>query len=418
MDKPEILKRIKILTDEEAVMAGFYSANVADGIKEAIAKEKKDMKVFNVMLLGKTGVGKSTLINNLFSERIAQTGIGKPVTQDIRLYKKEGFPLQVYDTPGFELGGDNALGKLLDEIGDEIRRGYKSFDIEQSIHCILYCVSATSHRFEDVEENFIRKFLDLNKDSQIPVIVVLTQSISKKDADELKKHIDSLNMGISQVVPVLAEDYEIDENTVIKAHGLDKLADFIYEVIPEAVKNTYVAVQKASISLKVKRSQAIVIAAAAAAAATGAVPIPVADSFVLVPEQIAMIASITNVFGLSLEKSTIAAIVSGTLGTAGTTIAGKTVVSGILKLIPGAGSVVGGAISGSVAAALTAALGEAYIALMVSILKGTIKIGDLSTEKGRKLIADMFKNKLKLKRDNKGKLLDEKDNDFGEDKDK
>ncbi|MBR6909963.1 MAG: 50S ribosome-binding GTPase, partial [Lachnospiraceae bacterium] len=117
-------------------MAGFYSANVADGIKEAIAKEKKDMKVFNVMLLGKTGVGKSTLINNLFSERIAQTGIGKPVTQDIRLYKKEGFPLQVYDTPGFELGGDNALGKLLDEIGDEIRRGYKSFDIEQSIHCI------------------------------------------------------------------------------------------------------------------------------------------------------------------------------------------------------------------------------------------------------------------------------------------
>ena len=88
-----------------------------------------------------------------------------------------------------------------------------------------------------MEENFIRKFLDLNKDSQIPVIVVLTQSISKKDAEELKKHIDSLNMGITQVVPVLAEDYEIDEKTVIKAHGLDKLADFIYEVIPEAVKN-------------------------------------------------------------------------------------------------------------------------------------------------------------------------------------
>ncbi|MCR4617619.1 MAG: GTP-binding DUF697 domain-containing protein [Lachnospiraceae bacterium] len=388
-------------------MNSFYQTDIAANIMEAIAKEKKDMKVLNVMLLGKTGVGKSTLINNLFNERLAETGIGKPVTQDIRRYEKEGFPLVVYDTPGFELGGENAMNRLLDSVNSEIKKGYKSFDIEKSIHCILYCVSATSHRFEDIEVNFIKKFLDENKDVNIPVIIVITQALSKKDASELKSCIEAENLGVTQVIPVLAEDYEIDENTVIKANGLDNLADVIYEVIPEALKKTYVAVQKASLNLKVKKSHAIVVGAAASAAATGAVPIPIADAFVLVPEQVAMIASITNVFGFSLEKSAITAIVSATLGTAGTTVAGKTVVSSILKLIPGAGSVAGGAISGAVAAALTAALGEAYIGVMMAVAKGKLKIGDLSTSKGKKFITDAFKKALKLKRDSKGEPIED-----------
>ena len=82
---------------------------------------------------------------------------------------------------------------------------------------------------------------------------------------------------------------------------------------------------------------------------------------IIIPEQIAMLGGITPVFGLPIEKGTIAAIVSATIGTAGTTVLGKTIVANLVKLIPGVGSVVGGVISGATAAALTAALGEAYI---------------------------------------------------------
>ncbi len=386
----------------------FNPYDIADKIMEALNQERSEMKVMNVMLLGKTGVGKSTLINNLFNERLAETGIGRPVTQDIRQYKKDKFPLTIYDTPGLELGGNNAIEELLKEVNEEIRKGFNTGDIEKAIHCILYCVSAGSHRFENEEKEFIKRFLDENKDVNIPVIVVITQSISKKDARELKASIEAENLNVAQIVPVLAQDYEIDEDTTVNAYGLDKLSEVMYEIIPDAMKKTFISVQKANIKLKTAKAQTVVVAAAAAAGATGAIPIPFADSFALVPEQITMLASITAIFGLSLEKSAIAAIVSGTLGTAGATVAGKTAVSGILKLIPGAGSVAGGVVSGSVAAALTAALGEAYIAVMISIAKGDMKESDLKTDKGKKFITEAFKNALKLKRTSAGERVEEK----------
>ncbi len=391
-------------------MEYFNPADIAERILEALDKERQEMKTMNVMLLGKTGVGKSTLINNLFNKRLAETGIGRPVTQEIRQYSKENYPLTIYDTPGLELGGDNAIEQLLKGVNAEIRKGINSGKMEKAIHCILYCVSATSHRFEEEEKKFIRMFLDENRDTNIPVIIVITQSISKKDAKELKSSIEAENLNVTQIVPVLAEDYELDEDTVIKAFGLDRLSELMYEIIPDAMKKTFISVQKASIRLKSGKAHAVVAAAAAAAGATGAIPIPFADSFALVPEQIAMLASITAIFDLSLEKSAIAAITTATLGTAGATIAGKTAASGLLKLIPGAGSVAGGVISGSVAAALTAALGEAYIGIMIRIAKGEMSVKDLSTDEGKRFMSESFKNALRLRRNNKGERLDKDKN--------
>ena len=65
-------------------MERFDTHEVAEKIIAAIQKEYKDLKTLNVMVLGKTGVGKSTLINNMFNQEMAETGIGKPVTQKDR----------------------------------------------------------------------------------------------------------------------------------------------------------------------------------------------------------------------------------------------------------------------------------------------------------------------------------------------
>ena len=170
-------------------------------------------------------------------------------------------------------------------------------------------------------------------------------------------------------------------------------------MISDGVKKTFIAVQIASIDLKKGRAQTVVATSAAAAAATGAVSIPFSDAILLVPEQVAMLAGITAVFGISVEKATLTAIITGTIGTAGTTVLGKTFVSNVLKLIPGVGTAVGGAISGATAAALTAA----YIILLIKVIKGEMKMVDLETEAGLKLISGIYKDQLKVKRNTSGK---------------
>lgn len=395
-------------------MTGYDVQDLARKIMEKIQSERDGMANLNVMVLGKTGAGKSTLINNLFKEDLADTGIGKPVTDQIQAFTKAGVPLTIYDTPGLELGGGKSYDSLLDQVSKVIKDKAKSGVVEEAIHCILYCINANSHRFEDKEVEFIKKFSAENEKYDIPVIVVITQTHSKKEAEALISSVKKENLNIVQIVPVLASSFELDDEYTIQAFGLERLTEIIYAVIPEAIKKTFVSVQRANIKMKVQKSQLVVLATASAAAATGAVPIPVADAFVLVPEQIAMLASITNIFGLSIEKAAISAIVSATLGTAGATIAGKTVVSSLLKLIPGYAAAVGGVISGGVAAAITAALGEAYIGVMTAVASGEMKETDIASAKGKKYITELFKSRLKLKRDNKGVVLEEASEDSEE----
>lgn len=387
-------------------MEQFDAHEVAEKIMAAIQKEYKDLKMLNVMILGKTGVGKSTLINNMFNEKMAETGVGKPITQEIRKITKPDFPLAIYDTPGLELGGENAINTLLEEVTSEIEKGIRSGDASKAIHCIWYCISTPSHRFEQAEINFLTEFLGKTREYEVPVIIILTQSYSKNDAKSLMKEIEKENLPIVKIVPVLAEDYAIDEQYTAGAYGLDRLAEVMNNAIPSVMRKTFVAVQKANLELKKGRAQTVVAVSAAAAAATGAIPIPFSDAAALIPEQIAMLGGITSVFGIPIEKRTITAIVSATIGTAGATVLGKTIVASLIKFIPGVGSVVGGAISGATAAALTAALGEAYIIIMVMICKGELSIAELSTDKGKKEVTKIFTKQLKVKRNMNGQPIE------------
>ena len=383
-------------------MKSYSTEEMAQELLNVIQKEYKNLKKLNIMVLGKTGVGKSTLINNLFSEKIVDTGIGRPVTNVIRKIEKEGFPLDLYDVPGLELDGSNNVDNLLEQVLDEIAKGVKSGNIDQAIHCICYCVSTPVHRFEQAEVDFLREFTTGAGRYNVPVIIVLTQSYSKKDAKELMNAIDKENLDIVNIVPVLAEDYEIDEEYTARAYGLDRLAEVMVQVIPDSVKKTFIAIQCADLNMKIDQAKSTVGVAAAAAAVTGASPIPLSDAALLVPEELEMLAKITAIFRLPIAKGTLSTIISGTIGTAGATVLGKTVVSTILKLIPGLGSIAGGVISGATAAALTAALGEAYIAILVQICKGNITMSELESERGKQKVKEIFNSRLKVKRDKKG----------------
>ena len=384
----------------------FNANDVAKKIMDAIQKEYKELKTLNVRILGKTGVGKSTLINNMFNKKMADVGVGKPITKDIKKITLPDFPLAIFDTPGLELNGDFNVDSLMDAVVNEIDKGIRSGDVSQAIHCIWYCISTPSHRIEQTEIDFLKKFLGKTSEYDVPVIVVLTQSYSKRDAQKLKSEVEKENLPIVNVVPVLAENYEIDDEYTAKAYGLERLSEIMNNVIPDAVQKTFIAVQKVNLELKKGKAQAVVASSAVAAAATGAVPIPFSDAAVLVPEQIAMIGGITAIFGVPMDQGTVMAIISATIGTAGTTVLGKTIAANLIKLIPAVGSVVGGVISAATAAALTAALGEAYIAIMVMVCKGDLSIADLKSEKGKAEITRIFTEQLKVKRNKNGEPIE------------
>ena len=133
----------------------------------------------------------------------------------------------------------------------------------------------------------------------------------------------------------------------------------------------------------------------------GFTPIPIAEAAVLILTEVAVIATIATIFGMDISKSVITGFVSSTIGTAGATVFGKTIVSNIIKLIPGVGTAAGGLISGSTASLLTTALGEAYIKLMEKIYKGDLKSEDLNAENGQEIMKKIFKEELKKERKSK-----------------
>ncbi len=378
-------------------MSGIDASKIAQEAIDAISEKVQNLKTLNIIVAGKTGVGKSTLINAVFKDNLANTGMGKPVTTHMRRISKKGIPLAIYDTRGFELGKE-VQAEVKKEVINTISKGLATKDINKTIHCIWYCINTASNRIEPEEIEWLRELSMDNQITQVPIIVVLTQSFSKKKAQEMRQSLLNENLDIIQVIPVLADDYEIEDLGIAKAYGLDVLIQVMGEALPDELIDTLQHVQIASLEEKKRRAQAAVATATVAAAGEGAAPIPFSDCALLIPTQVSMIASITVIFGFDVNKSAITALLSSSIGAGGATVLGKTVVTNILKFIPGAGTIVGGAISASTAGVITAALGEAYIAIMELVFKGEMSIDDLGTKKGKDKMTVLFKQQLKTQR--------------------
>lgn len=365
---------------------------------DAINDKIKNLNKLNIIVVGKSGVGKSTLINSLFRGNFAETGLGKPVTSEIRKIEKKDYPLAIYDTPGFELSNEQQ-NKVKEEILEIISKGLASKDINQAIHCIWYCINVGANRtFDESEITWLKDFTKENKVTQVPIIVVLTQGVPKKKALEMKSLVEKENLDIAKVVPLLAQDMDFDEEYIARSYGLDQLIDVMAEVLPNELQNTLQNVQKASLESKKKAAQAVVAAAVAGSFGEGFAPIPFSDAALLIPTQVGMIAGITVIFGLDLSKSFLTTFVSTTIGSSGATVLGKSIVSNLLKIIPGIGTVAGGMISGTTAGLLTTALGSAYIKIMERVYKGEMDKENLCTAEGQKEMNSLFKEELKKNR--------------------
>jgi uncharacterized protein (DUF697 family)/GTP-binding protein EngB required for normal cell division len=325
-------------------------------INNAYEKALKDRGHANILIAGRTGVGKSTLINAVFAGEFATTGQGRPVTQNTREVKKPGIPLSIFDTRGLEVADFEETLQTLRQCISERRTD----DPNQHIHAAWVCISEESRRVERAEEELV----EMLQQYGIPVIVVITKAMSDGGFKDkvLKILPSSLN-----AVRVNSIATKFDNGVVIPPSGLKELVDLTTQVIPKGQKSAFAASQKVDLEQKKSQSRKIVKAAAVSAAGVGLTPIPFSDAALLVPIQVGMLAGISATFGLSIDEGFLSTMVASTITGGLGTLAGRTIVSNLVKFVPGFGSVIGGVIEASVAASMTTAFGEAYIATLAGL---------------------------------------------------
>lgn len=370
--------------------------DIAQEIIQMTEKEMKDLPNVNILVLGKSGVGKSTLINTIFREKIAATGIGKPVTKHLQKISRQDVPITIYDSRGLELSPE-----VQEQVRDEVFSLVdENEDTADEIHLAYYCIQATSSRIEDAEIQLIEEI-----SKKIPVILVLTQSIGEQ-SEKFYQYLKEMNLAAVAVHSVLAEPYVISKDYTVPAFGLTELIHRTFNLLPKDVQKSFTNAQRIDIERKVTSAKNWARRYILTSFGVGFIPIPFSDASLLVPMQVALLAHITVIFGVPIDRATILSIIAAVGGTGSATVIGRSVVANAFKFIPGVGSIIGGVISGTTASVVTQALASSYIQVLKLMSENELMEEETKTDK---LVTMMQKEFKKYIQENKNELKDESD---------
>ena len=148
------------------------ASNGKENLSEEKQKKVHRPTVRNILVLGKTGVGKTSLLNYLYGFDLP-VGAGLPKTGKgihENLITRNGTAYHVFDTWGIEA---DSLPEWRKEVLALVRKRNTSPHINDWFHAVYYCFSASTARIEDAEiDEIIVPLLQ----SGCKMIVVLTNS--------------------------------------------------------------------------------------------------------------------------------------------------------------------------------------------------------------------------------------------------
>lgn len=333
---------------------------MANSYEETIRAEwerfsnEKDKLLPNIMLLGATGCGKSSLINRVFGRKLAVVNDVSRGTTAFKTYwgKDHGLGVNLIDSRGYEM--EDSSGESFFSYCNSIRQKMEESqnkDPLEKIHIIWYCISIAAERIQDYDLRTLRMLLD-EPELRGRVAVLLTKC-DEDDEDgssaRIFKQIIVSNVNNGLPIFEVSTDPELpldlEQVMVWSANQLDDTD----------LKEAFIASQMMSLKAKREAASARIAFYAVAAAGIGATPIPVSDAALLTPLQLTMATNVIHIYGMenfaNISAALIGDIVISNLG--------KAFAGGLLKLIPGIGTLIGGAINAGVASLITSALGFA-----------------------------------------------------------
>ena len=322
----------------------------------------EDNKI-NVLLLGNSGCGKSTLINAFLGREAAETGSGRAVTKNIEVYEDDTLPFRMIDTIGYEYSMFRQL-RIKRDLARFSEESVKYRQADKLVHVIWYCIDGTAKRVDLDALSYIRSVIRSWKN--VPVIFVITKSYSEKEMETSRqmahdavvrynaKHRKA-PINVQATVCVVAKEYEITDDVIVPARGLDELMEVTNSIVPKAKQAAEESIRKIDLRIRRNSANSLILSSTGAAVAVGAIPIAVPDSAVLCALQLRMMKGIAKNYGLQDEKLSSEAA-KYILQAGATTAAGKALVK-TLKTIPGL-NLAASLIDASAAGTVTFLLGQ------------------------------------------------------------
>ncbi|XP_055971398.1 septin-9 [Sorex fumeus] len=220
----------------EKVPADFGYVGIDSILEQMRRKAMKQGFEFNIMVVGQSGLGKSTLINTLFKSKISRKSVQPPAPSEERIPKtieiksithdieEKGvrMKLTVIDTPGFgdHINNENCwqpIMKFINEqyekyLQEEVNINRKKRIPDTRVHCCLYFIPATGHSLRPLDIEFMKR---LSKVVNIVPVIAKADTLTLEERVYFKQRItaDLLSNGID-VYPQKEFDEDSEDRLV------------------------------------------------------------------------------------------------------------------------------------------------------------------------------------------------------------